>query len=116
MTEHSNDVPLSSLSPDLDPDRWETLVSRINTAAEPYLDERQRLATPLSVVSSWRTPVLSGAVALAVAGVAALALIPEPEEVAVVEAVMPGTVAAWLDGGATFTMAELVADVEAYVP
>ncbi len=113
--------PDSPLDPELEPDRWERLVTEINTRAEPLLQARRRERSLIGILSSWRMPVLSTSVGLAAAAVFALLLIPgsgqgPDDEVVLAEVVMPLSVANWIDGSYQPTMEELLEDLEGYVP
>lgn len=119
MSHEHDELSLSSLSPDLEPERWEALVGRINASASTLLAARRREASALSLLSAWRKPVLAGALALTAAAVAALAVVPQPSVengITVAEGVMPGSVAAWIDADVALSMEELIADVEEYIP
>ena len=108
------------LTPETDPNRWESLVARITERARPLLESRRRQATLAGTLSGWRWPVMTGAAGLAAAAVAALLLLPGqdsgPVEASLAEVVVPWSVAAWMDGSYTPTMEELVQAVEEYTP
>ena len=107
------------LEPETSPARWESLVARINERARPILDARRR-RTVAGTLMGWRRPVLTGAVSLAAAAVAVLLLLPGEDDEAVettfAEAMVPWSVAAWMDGSYTPTLEELVQAVEEYAP
>lgn len=120
MSHEDKELSLTGLSPDLDPERWEGLVGRINASASTLLAARRREASALTLLSAWRRPVLTGALALTAAAVTALMMVPEPETpqgggIAVAEGVMPGSVAAWIDADVALSMEELIVDVEDYI-
>ncbi|MGI9628170.1 MAG: hypothetical protein ACR2QM_15160, partial [Longimicrobiales bacterium] len=77
----------------------------------PLLAARQP-ASLAQIVAGWRRPLLFGSAGLV--GAAALALLAFPnisaeaEEVTLAAAVMPWTVAAWMDGSYSPTVEELV--------
>lgn len=99
------------LDPRTHPDRWEGLVARINEAAIPLLVARQPLSLA-QIVAGWRRPLLLGSGGLVAAAMAALLLYPqaeaEAEEVTLAAAVMPVTVAAWMEGSYAPTVEELM--------
>ena len=109
-----------ALTPELDPNRWETLVARIMAEARPLLEARRRQHTIARTLSGWRRPVMTGAVCLAAAAAATLLLLPAddpaPVEASFDEVVVPWSVAAWMDGSHTPTVEELVLALEEYSP
>jgi hypothetical protein len=107
------------LDPEMDPNRWESLVARIMAEARPWLDARRREATLAGTLAGWRRPVIAVAGGLAAAALATLLLLPGDggaEEVAIAEVMVPWSVAAWIEGSYAPTMEELVAAVEEYAP
>lgn len=109
----------SGLTPELDPGGWETLVGRIVAEAGPLLEARRRQHGLARALSEWRRPVVTGAVGLAAAALAALFLLPGgdvPVEAALDEVVVPWSVAAWMDGSHTPTVEELILAMEEYSP
>ena len=123
MTEF--DVPGSTplqegLDPMKEPERWEALVARINQAAAPLLEVR-RPASVWHTLSRWQRPVAWGSAGLVTAAVLSLLVLPSgagegSRDVILAEAVVPWTVAAWMEGEYTPTVMELVQSVEAYAP
>ena len=109
-----------TLTPELDPGRWEELIGRIVAEARPLLEARRPRHTFARTLSEWRRPVTAGAAALAAAAVATLLLLPGedtiPVEAAFDEVVVPWSVAAWMDGSHTPTVEELVLAMEEYSP
>ena len=108
------------LDPLIGPERWEALVARINERAEPILEAR-RYRSLAGTLAGWRRPVLSGVAGLAAAAVAVLLLLPAeegtPVETMFAEAMMPWSVAGWVDGSYAPTVEELViAAEEEYAP
>ncbi len=108
-----------ALAPERNPSLWEALVARINERARPLLEARRR-ETVAGTLMGWRRPVLSAAATLAAAAVAVLLLLPGDDadlvETTFAEAVVPWSVAAWMDGSHAPTVEELVQAVEEYVP
>ncbi len=109
-----------ALDPVISPGRWEALVARINERAEPVLEAR-RYRSLAGTLAGWRRPVLSGVAGLAAAAVAVLLLLPAeeatPVETMFAEAMMPWSVAGWVDGSYAPTVEELViAAEEEYAP
>ena len=109
-----------ALDPVTAPERWEALVSRINERAGPILEARgyRSLAGTLA---GWRRPVMTGVAGLAAAAVGVLLLLPAeeatPVETMFAEAMMPWSVAGWVDGSYAPTVEELViAAEEEYTP
>lgn len=114
------DGDVFALDPVTSPERWESLVAGIRERAAPILEARrnQSLAATLA---GWRRPVLTSVAGLAAAAVAVLLLLPAeestPVETMFAEAMMPWSVAAWLDGSYAPTVEELVQSVEEeYLP
>lgn len=111
---------MSELSPELDPNRWETLVARIMSQANPLLAARRRQHALAATLSGWRRPVMTAAGGLAAAAVVTLLLLPGQDSGAVeasfAEVMMPWSVAAWMDGSYTPTVEELLQAVEEYAP
>ncbi len=108
------------LDPVKEPQRWEALVARINQAAAPLLEAR-RPASLWQILSTWRRPVAWGSAGLVTAAVLSLLVLPSGAtgssgEVILAEAVVPWTVAAWMEGEYNPTVMELVQSVEAYAP
>lgn len=107
------------LSPERNPSRWETLVERINERARPILEARRR-ETVAGTLMGWRRPVLTASATLAAAAVAVLFLLAgddgDPVETTFAEAMVPWSVAAWMDGSYAPTVEELVQAVEEYAP
>ena len=65
-----------TLTPELDPNRWEALVARIVADARPLLEARRRRHSLARTLSGWRRPVMTGALGLAAAATATLLLLP----------------------------------------
>ncbi len=109
----------SPLAPEADPDRWQSLVARINERARPILAARRRESVA-GTLDGWRRPVLAGAVALAAAAVAVLVLLPAANDAAaeptLSEAVVPWSVAAWVETDQMPAVEELVLAGEELVP
>ncbi len=107
------------LHPEASPARWESLVADINERARAILDARRR-QTVAGTLTGWRRPVLTGTAGLVAAAVAVLLLLPregrEPVETTFAEAMVPWSVAAWMDGSHVPTVEELVQAVEEYAP
>ena len=116
---------LIELSPERSPERWEALVTAIGERAAPLLAERRR-KTLAGTLAGWSRPGFTVAAGLAAAAVAVLALLPgaardellsaADAEITLAEAMVPWSVAAWMDGSYAPTAPELVADFEEYVP
>ncbi len=109
-----------ALDPVTGPERWEALVARINERAGPVLEAR-RHESIAGTLAGWRRPVMSGVAGLAAAAVAVLLLLPAeeatPVETMFAEAIMPWSVAGWVDGSYAPTVEELViAAEEEYTP
>ncbi|MGI9628381.1 MAG: hypothetical protein ACR2QM_16220 [Longimicrobiales bacterium] len=108
---NQNPPERGGLDPRTHPDRWEGIVARINKAAGPLLAARQP-ASLAQIVAGWSRPLLFGSAGLV--GAAALALLAFPsisaeaDEVTLAAAVMPWTVAGWMDGSYSPTVEELV--------
>ena len=104
---NNQDRPRGRLSPESDPERWETLVTVIIDRARPVL-ERRRIARAgvLRVIAAWRVPVLSLSAGLAAAGLAVLLLWDRPQPAVedgqtipvLAEAVVHPSLAAWMSG------------------
>ena len=111
---------MSELSPELDPNRWESLVARITAQAGPILASRRRQHALAATLSGWRRPIMTTAGGLAAAAVITLLLLPGREsavmEASFAEVMMPWSVAAWMDGSYTPTVEELLQAVEEYAP
>lgn len=109
------EVDLFALDPVTGPERWEALVARINERAEPILEAR-RYQSLAGTLAGWRRPVFTGVAGLAAAAVAILLLLPAeeatPVETMFAEAIMPWSVAGWVDGSYAPTVEELVIAVE----
>lgn len=109
-----------ALNPVISPERWEALVARISERAEPILAARRHQSLA-GTLAGWQRPVLGGVAGLAAAAIAVLLLLPAEEdpslETMFAEAMMPWSVAAWLDGSYAPTVEELVmAAEEEYTP
>ncbi len=109
-----------ALNPVISPERWEALVARISERAEPVLAARRHRSLT-GTLAGWQRPVLGGVAGLAVAAIAILLLLPAeeatPVETMFAEAMMPWSVAAWVDGSYAPTVEELVMAVEeGYTP
>lgn len=109
-----------ALDPVTGPERWEALVARINERAEPILEAR-RYRSVAGTLAGWRRPVMTSVAGLAAAAVAVLLLLPAgeatPVETMFAEAMMPWSVAGWVDGSYAPTVEELViAAEEEYAP
>lgn len=107
------------LHPGASPARWESLVADINKRARVILAARRR-QTVAGTLTGWRRPVLAGAASLSATAVAVLLLLPreggEPVETMFAEAMVPWSVAAWMDGSYAPTVEELLQAVEEYAP
>jgi hypothetical protein len=119
-TDRAAEGVATGLDPVTDPERWENLVARINQAAGPIL-ERRRPASLSRTLSAWRRPVAWGSAGLVAAAAMALALLPtelsDPaDEILLAEAVVPWTLAAWMEGEYSPTVMELVRSVDEYTP
>ena len=103
------------LDPVTRPEHWKTLLAAINEHAAPILEARRQQGL-MGTLAGWRRPVFTGAAGLAAAAVAILLLLPAedgtPVETMFAEAMMPWSVAAWMDGSYTPTVEELVQAVE----
>ena len=109
-----------ALNPVISPERWEALVGRINERAGPMLAARRHRSLA-GTLAGWHRPVLGGVAGLAAAAIAILLLLPAeeatPVETMFAEAMMPWSVAAWVDGSYAPTVEELVMAVEeGYTP
>jgi len=104
-----------ALNPGIRPQRWEALVARINERAEPILEARRHQSLA-GTLAGWQRPVLTGVAGLAAAAIATLLLLPAeeatPVETMFAEAMMPWSVAAWVEGSYAPTVEELVLAVE----
>jgi len=104
-----------ALNPGISPERWEALVARINERAEPILEARRHQSLA-GTLAGWQRPVLTGVAGLAAAAIATLLLLPAeeatPVETMFAEAMMPWSVAAWVEGSYAPTVEELVLAVE----
>lgn len=109
-----------ALNPVISPERWEALVARINERAGPMLAARRHRSVA-GTLADWQRPLLGGVAGLAAAAIAVLLLLPAqeatPVETLFAEAMMPWSVAAWVDGSYAPTVEELVIAVEeGYTP
>lgn len=113
------DATVFELNPEIQPGRWESLVARINEQARPILEARRQQSLTATLMG-WRRPVMTGAASLAAAAALVWLLLPvdggEPVEATLAEAMVPWSVAAWMDGSYAPTVAELVLAVEEYTP
>ena len=109
-----------SLTPEVDPARWEALVAHILADARPLLEARRHRHTLPRTIAAWRRPVMTASAGLAAAAAATLFLLPGsdllPVEASLDEIVVPWSVAAWMDGSHTPTVEELVLAMEEYSP
>lgn len=106
------------LDPVLHPAAWEELVARINDAAAPVL-ARSRPVTVLQTLAAWRRPVAWGSAGLVAAAALALMLLPASTatpDMSLAEAVLPTTVAAWIEGSYEPTVLELIQAVDPMTP
>lgn len=115
----SGGADVGELAPERDPRRWDALVARIVAEAEPLLEARRR--TLSLTLTQWGRPVMVGAAGLMAAALATLLLVPPadtstPVEAGLDEAVVPWSVAAWIDGSHAPTVEELVLAIEEYSP
>lgn len=111
-----------ALDPERDPVRWEEMVRSITAAAEPELARRASRADPFVLVAGWTRPLVAAAAVLALVASATLLSVgrtvggaPSEEATrvpALSEALVPSTVAAWLEGGRAPTPEELVLALE----
>ncbi len=112
----------SDLTPTSDPARWERLVREIRTRAAPHLEERRAPPDLLDVVAGWARPTVAAAACfLLVAGVGAILLQNDVEgsasaEPFLAEALLPETLALWVEGAHEPTVTELVAALEELEP
>ena len=101
-----------------DPDRWEGQVRAITAAAAPELARLRRATSLTAVISQWRRPVISTAATVAAVSAVSLSLLmrspadTSSEVPLLAEAVLPESVAAWMEVGEALTLAELVAAIE----
>jgi hypothetical protein len=101
------------LDPGVDPVRWERVVGLIMEEARPELERRASEASPVVVLLGWTRPVLAMAASIAaLCGATLMARAAESqveaEVPAIAEALVPSSVAAWLEGGQAPTLEELV--------
>jgi len=101
-----------------DPDRWEAQVRAITEAAAPELARLRKETSLTAVISQWRRPVISTAVTIAAISAVSLSLLmrspadTSEEAPLLAEAMLPESVAAWMETGEALTLAELVAAIE----
>ena len=108
------------LDPLDEPERWEALVGQIGEKAAPYLAGRREPARVLDLVTRWARPALATAASLALLATAAIVARGEPQspagprapELALAEAVMPATFAAWVAGASEPSVTEMVRELE----
>lgn len=98
-----------------DPDRWESVVRRITTAAEPELQNLARQHAPVFVLTQWTRPVLAAAASIAALATATLVATGSPNDateserpLTVADAITPAPVANWLLGGEWPTVEDIV--------
>ena len=115
-----SDKDIFELDPEVHAERWEALVGKINAEAAPILQARRRAASLSSTLSTWRRPIMTASVSLVAAAIGALILLPADrtgdDESTLADAVLPWSLAAWMDGSHTPTFEELVEAVEEYTP
>ena len=109
------DGDVFALDPVTHPEHWESLVAGIAERAAPILEARRHRSLA-GTITGWRGPVLTSVTGLAAAAAAILLLLPAaeatPVETMFAEAMMPWSVAAWMDGSYAPTVEELVQAVE----
>jgi hypothetical protein len=96
-----------------DPDRWEAVVRRITTAAEPELAIFARDRAPALFLTRFTRPVLAAAASIAALATATLVATRTDEgtsdrPLTVADAITPAPVANWLLGGEWPTVEEIV--------
>lgn len=100
------------------PERWESLVHRIDSRAEPYLAARREPASVLDVVARWARPALASAATLLLLAAAGAVMsagsrsAADSADVTLARAVMPSSFAAWITGSSEPTIAELAMELE----
>lgn len=108
------------LDPLKEPERWEALVGQIGKKAAPYLAGRREPPGVLDLITRWARPALATAASLALLATAAVVARGEPQspagaagtELALAEAVMPATFAAWVAGASSPSVTEMVRELE----
>lgn len=110
------------LTPERDPLRWEALVHSITAAAEAELARRAAQVDPLLLLAGWTRPLLATAATLVILASAALVAVDRgdsdstggttAEAPALAEALLPSTLAAWVEGAHAPTAEELVVALE----
>ncbi len=106
--------PYGPLDPRTDPERWERAVASIVGAARPELQRRAGLADPVAVLFAWTRPVLALAASIAalcggtIAVARASADLPATEVHSFSEALVPSSLAAWLEGASPPGLEEIV--------
>ncbi|MQA91639.1 MAG: hypothetical protein GEU90_15680 [Gemmatimonas sp.] len=113
---------LQPLDPERDPVKWEAMVGSIMTAAQPELERRAVIRSPMVVLSEWFRPAVAATAAVAMVAASAVLFIGElpGDESAgpgiVAEGIgIPNTVADWLDTGHPDALDELVFGMEGEV-
>jgi hypothetical protein len=109
----SADRDLMPLDPQQDPGKWEGLVGSIMAAAQPELERRAVVRSPLLLLSEWFRPTFAASAVAMAAAVAVLFLGELPSQEADVRIVaegigIPSSVARWLDTGSSDVLDELV--------
>lgn len=118
MTDDVDRIDCTPLDPTADPERFETIVRSITTAASAGLAARRARSNVFGQVASWWRPLLAAAVITGVVSVAALASIePAPRvagsEISLAEAIgMPEQIAGWVRSDEAPEPAELLLTLE----
>ncbi len=94
-------IDMRSIDPRADAERWDALVSRVNSAAAPELRRRAAGAGEMLYLTAWTRPILTMAAVVAVVSVAVFRTAGSAVEVASVTSVadalgFPMPVADWL--------------------
>jgi hypothetical protein len=116
-------TPGETLSPAVDPVRWEAAVRSIRAAAAPELERRAKAASALSVLERWSRPVLSAAATVVLLASAAMfaggrsggeevAGSGVDPDAAVASALLPGAMSTWIVEGETESVVALVQALE----
>lgn len=109
---------LAPLRPKLDADRFARMMAGIEQAAAPELARRAALPAPnlTMLLADWTRPAMSAAalVALLAAGLIRAGAAPQPQETAGLDSALgyPDAVSAWVEGGWTPSVEELLVAME----
>lgn len=107
---------LKGLDPSIDMLHWERMVRGITVAAEPELERRRALATPLLLVSEWRRPALALSATIAAMAASILMLISVPDrddpELGAAGMGVPVQIEEWLTTGYAPAIEELFYGIE----